>query len=68
MQAAAILRGKLLHYLEHRFGVALPEGLRRQIEGQMDLEVLDRWFDQALAAASLKQFRADLPRQANGSA
>jgi predicted transposase YdaD len=56
----------LLHYLGRRFGGDVPADLRTQIEGQTDLELLDRWFDQALGAASLDQFRATLPPHANG--
>lgn len=68
MQAAAILRAKVLHCLRIRFGTAVSEGLLHQIQAQTDLDVLGRWLDQALEAPSLEQFRASLPSQTNGTA
>jgi predicted transposase YdaD len=64
---AAIVRSKLLHYLQRQFG-DVPNTLRLRIESQRDLDVLDRWFDQALNAASLDQFQARLPPPGNGAA
>jgi hypothetical protein len=66
-EVATVLQVMLLHYLERRFGAEMPDSLRRQIETQSDLDVLGRWFDQALKATSLEQFVADLP-QSNGTA
>ncbi|HTU18543.1 MAG TPA: hypothetical protein VMG10_10825 [Gemmataceae bacterium] len=65
-EGLAVLRAKLLHCLRRQLGSDLPAELRAQIENQTDLAVLDRWFDLALEAASLEQFRAALPPTANG--
>jgi hypothetical protein len=56
----------LLHYLRRHFGDEVPADLRTQIEAQTDVDLLDCWFDHALGAASLEQFRASLPPQSNG--
>ncbi len=48
---------KLLRLLELRFG-AVPAELEEKIRATADLAKLDRWFDAAVPAKTLKQVRS----------
>jgi hypothetical protein len=48
----------LLRVLRVRFQAEAPEDLKRAVEGTTDLKMLSRWFDAAVTAASLDDFRA----------
>ena len=50
-------QSKVLRLLERRFGDALPDELRGAVIAEADLERLDRWFDAAIDAKSLAEFR-----------
>ncbi len=52
------LRAKLLRALQLRFGAQLSAELVQAVEGQTDLNTLDRWFDLAVTAAHLEQVRS----------
>jgi hypothetical protein len=51
-------REKLLQVLQVRFGMDVPADFSAQVQAQDDLNVLNRWFQQALTAATLDDFRA----------
>jgi hypothetical protein len=51
-------RAKILRVLQVRFGADVPADLSALVEAQANLDVLNRWFDQALTAATLDDFRA----------
>jgi hypothetical protein len=53
-------RAKLMRILEFRFGSTIPKDLASEIAAQCDLDVLDRWFDVALASPDVDVFRAAL--------
>src|SRR5262249_53947843 len=54
----ATRRQVLLQVLRVRFQAEAPEDVKRAVEGTTDLEILSRWFDAAVTAASLDDFRA----------
>jgi hypothetical protein len=51
-------RAKVLRALQLRFGADVPAELSALVEAQANLDVLNRWFDQAVTAATLADFRA----------
>jgi hypothetical protein len=53
-------RADLIHALEFRLRVTIPPELRNAIDGTNDLDILSRWFDAALGAQTLDEFRAAL--------
>lgn len=54
-------RAVLLKVLRVRFQDPVPESVRVAIEGTNDPATLDRWFDAALTANTLAEFRAAMP-------
>lgn len=50
--------GKTLRLLDAR-GIAVSDSDREHIQGCVDLEVLDRWFDRAITAADIDEVFAD---------
>lgn len=55
-------RGYLTRALQQRFGTAVPPEVLRVIEEQPSLPMLEGWFDEALAVASMDDFVAVLRR------
>ena len=56
-------RADLLRVLQARLGTAASEPIRLAIEGTNDLDVLDRWFERALAVTSWEEFEAQMAQQ-----
>ena len=52
------MRSALLRLLRVRFPVELPGDLVAKVEAMTDLDELNRWFDAALTATTLEEFRA----------
>ena len=55
-------RADLLRLLELRFGTPVPADLDSAIGTEADLRVLALWFDRAILAASLEEFRGSMTR------
>jgi hypothetical protein len=53
-------RAKLVRVLQHRFPSNLPADLTATIAAQTDPRILDRWFEAALDAATLEDFRKQM--------
>jgi hypothetical protein len=57
-EGAAVLRDKILRFLQRIFSGQLPADLVAAINAQSDLDTLSDWCDRALAATSLDEVRA----------
>jgi hypothetical protein len=55
-------RADLIRVLQFNLKTPAPEPIRLAIEGTNDLGILDRWFDEALKAASWVEFEAAMKR------
>ena len=55
-------RSFILRTLSKRFGVAIPGDVQETINTQPSLEMLNQWFDEALAVGSLQDFIVVLRR------
>ena len=53
-------RAALLRVLRGRFHVEAPADVRAAVDGTNDPDILDRWMDAAVAAASLSDFHASM--------
>jgi len=57
-------RDNLMRVLQFRFPAQVPSDVETAIQAQNDLDTLSQWFDAALRATSLDEFRAVVSRQA----
>jgi hypothetical protein len=67
-QGLRLLQDKLLRLLETRFGGSVPPDVTSAVRVQSDMDRLSKWFDAALVAPTLEQFRENLQGDSSSSA